>query len=245
MSNVSATLPLVRDPWRTSRLGAVVGRAVGVGRMVGRGVLVGRADGVIRGVGRGGSVGCGVADRGAVDPAVGLGPGVGALLGAADGHAEDTAAVAVGATGDAEGTADGTEAPPHPRTAIATDAVANTPTSRPGRPVAAWAEWPACSGATALPDSSIGRHAVARWGEEGMPVMVAHRRRNHRGVIGPWSAVGAGTGLLFALLIGADLPLGLVFGATIGLLVGLAADAFGGPDRGDSDGAIRHPLVRP
>jgi hypothetical protein len=52
-------------------------------------------------------------------------------------------------------------------------------------------------------------------------------------------------GLLFALLSGADLPLGLVFGATLGLLLGLAADAFSGPDRGNRDRTIRHPLAKP
>jgi hypothetical protein len=74
--------------------------------------------------------------------------------------------------------------------------------------------------------------------------MVTRKRRNHRDVIGPWSAVGAGAGLLFALLIGADLPLGLVFGATLGLLAGLVADAFAGPDGGHDD-TIRHPLAKP
>jgi hypothetical protein len=77
-----------------------------------------------------------------------------------------------------------------------------------------------------------------------MSAMVT-RRRKHRGVIGPWSAIGAASGLLFALLNGADLPLGLVFGATFGLLVGLAADALAGPDRGNDDGVIRHPLAKP
>jgi hypothetical protein len=43
--------------------------------------------------------------------------------------------------------------------------------------------------------------------------------------------VGAGLGLVFAFLSGAELPLGLVFGAAIGLLVGLAVDALDAPRR--------------
>jgi hypothetical protein len=69
--------------------------------------------------------------------------------------------------------------------------------------------------------------------------------RRHRGVIGPWSAIGAGMGLVFALLVGAELPLGLLFGATAGLLAGLVADALTGPDRVDHDDTLHHPLARP
>ena len=42
--------------------------------------------------------------------------------------------------------------------------------------------------------------------------------------VGLGSGIGGGLGLLFALLIGADLPLGLVFGAGIGVLIGLVVE---------------------
>jgi hypothetical protein len=62
MSKVSATMPLVREPCRTSRLGGNgEGAGVAVGRAVGRGVGVGVGRWVGEGVGFGGSVGAGVA----------------------------------------------------------------------------------------------------------------------------------------------------------------------------------------
>jgi hypothetical protein len=62
--------------------------------------------------------------------------------------------------------------------------------------------------------------------------------------VGPWSGIGAGIGLVFALLSGAELPLGLVFGAALGSLVGLAVDALGAPRHGDHEAEIRHPAER-
>lgn len=59
--------------------------------------------------------------------------------------------------------------------------------------------------------------------------------------IGPWSGIGAGIGLVIALLNGTDQPLGLMFGAAIGSLVGLAVDALGAPRHGDHEAEIRHP----
>lgn len=82
-------MPLVREPWRTSTLGAVVGAGVGrgladgegrgvpVGRgvAVGRGVLVGRGVAVGRADEVGGGLGAAVAGTGL--PAVGAGEGLG------------------------------------------------------------------------------------------------------------------------------------------------------------------------
>jgi hypothetical protein len=74
--------------------------------------------------------------------------------------------------------------------------------------------------------------------------MRTHARVDTGGLtIGPWSGVGAGIGLIFALLAQAELPMGLVVGAAVGLLIGLVVDALAWR-REEPDVTIRHPLGR-
>ena len=55
--------------------------------------------------------------------------------------------------------------------------------------------------------------------------MQAGKARQPRSLVGPYTAIGAAIGLVFATLNGAEGPLVLVIGAAIGLLVGIVVDA--------------------
>ena len=75
--------------------------------------------------------------------------------------------------------------------------------------------------------------------------MTTHVHEDPTGMtIGPWTGVGAGIGLIFALLAQAELPMGLVVGAAVGLLIGLVVDALAWRRPEGPDVTIRHPLGR-
>ena len=75
--------------------------------------------------------------------------------------------------------------------------------------------------------------------------MTTHAPEDTTGItIGPWTGVGAGIGLIFALLAQAELPMGIVAGAAVGLLIGLVVDALSWRRTAGPDVLIRHPLGR-
>jgi zinc transporter ZupT len=55
--------------------------------------------------------------------------------------------------------------------------------------------------------------------------METRKVRHETSVVGPYAAIGAAMGLVAASLNGADAAIALVFGAAIGLLVGILVDA--------------------
>ena len=55
--------------------------------------------------------------------------------------------------------------------------------------------------------------------------MQTRNASQEQSLVGPYAAIGAALGLVFAVLNGSDGPIVLVIGAAVGLLVGLVVDA--------------------